>query len=55
MFGELDGKSPHTTGAGLDEDLLTGHQLAYLYQRLPGGQPHQRDGGGFFHADVFGL
>ena len=28
MLGELDGKSPHTTGAGLDEDLLTGLQLA---------------------------
>ena len=31
MLGQLNGKSPHTPGAGLNEDLLAGFQLAHLY------------------------
>src|SRR5688500_18904830 len=32
-----------------------GYSLPASTQRLPGGESHQRDGGGFFHADVVGL
>ncbi len=51
VLGELDRDRADTAGAGVDEDLLTGLQLAPLHERLPGRQSHQRKRRRFLEAD----
>ncbi len=55
MLGQLDGDRADAAGAGMDQHLLPRLQLGAFDQHLPGGQGHEGQGGGFFHADVLRL
>jgi hypothetical protein len=42
MLCELNRDGSKTSGTGVDEHLLSGSQLRFFYQRLPGGQADER-------------
>ena len=42
VFGQLDGEGADAARAGVDQHLLSRLQLREIDQRLPGGEPHQR-------------
>ena len=50
VVGELDRGHAYASGGGVHQDPLAGLQVAKIYEGVPGGQEHQRDGGGLFKA-----
>lgn len=51
-LGELHGEVPDSARRSVDEHALTRLDLTFLYQRLPGSQPGDGQGGGVDVVDT---
>ena len=55
VSGQLDGERADASRAGVDQNLLARLQLREIDQRLPGGEPHQRQRRGLHVVEARGL
>src|SRR5439155_21190256 len=55
QFGDLNGGRAYTATRAEDEDFFGGLKLRAGEQHVPGGLENERNGGGFFEREIFGI